>query len=173
MRKLRLGVAAFIIASFAALLPVSPASAHPQAGACAFTGNANTGPLWLPAGTAGGLGPWSVGWSFSSSLDVCVSAPQGPVGVGAGNVSGSGSLTGACGFSLGSGTANLGGHSAPVTFVTVGGTGALVGVGGEPSAAAATFQARPLPSAVGQVPCVTEPATSFLIVGAAAGAVAA
>ena len=168
MRKLRLGAVAFLVAVVATLLPASPADAARWLGLCTFTGTANTGPLWLPG--ANGTGPWTVGWSFSSSLDVCLQVlPNTGGGVGAGNVSGNGTLTGACGFSLGSGTATIGGQSVGVTFVTVGGTGVLVGVGGTNSVAAASFQARPLPSGVGQVPCVTEPATNFLIVGVAVG----
>lgn len=165
MRPLRLGVAALAIAAAAAIIPSSPASAHTNAGACAFTGNASVSPGLL----AGQLS--NAGWSFSSALDVCATF-AGPTGVGSGNVSGSGSLFGTCGASLGSGSVNFGGDAFPVTFATVGGTGALVGLGSAghtAGAVAATFQARPLPSAVGQVPCVTEPATNFLIVGAGGG----
>lgn len=167
MRMLRLGVAALALAAAATVLPSTPASAHTNAGACVFQGNASVSP-----GLMAGL-PINAGWSFSSALDVCATS-AGPVGVGSGNVSGSGSLFGLCGGSLGSGTANFAGDSVAITFATVGGTGVLVGADvGNPIAVAATFQARPLPSAVGAVPCVTEPATNFLIVGAGVGADAA
>ncbi|MGQ0432456.1 MAG: hypothetical protein ACT452_08630 [Microthrixaceae bacterium] len=172
MRKLRLGVVAGVIAAIATLAPATPASAHTYAAAGVYTGNASTSGLWFPASPfcPGTVCSNTASWSFSSALDVIVdtdlSAP-----VGAGRISGGGSLLGYCGGSLGTGNANLGSESAPITFVTVGGTGVLAGVGS--AAVVSTFQARPLPSAVGQVPCLTEPATNFLIVGAGAAVAAA
>lgn len=168
MRKIRLGVAAFVIATAAALIPSTPASAHTNAGVCAFVGSAQTpGGLWFPGLDPDGVLPFS-SWSFSSdTLDVCATAATG-VTLLTHTVSGSGGLNGHCGGSLGTGTVNFAGDSSAATFVTVGGTGVLAGTG--PAAVASVFQARPLPAATGQVPCLTHPANSFLIVGVGAGA---
>jgi len=177
MRILRLGVAALALAAAAAVLPAAPAGAHTNAGACVFTGTANVNP-----GLTVGL-PINAAWNFTSDLDVCVVASGQPSIPGAGNVGGYGTLFGLCGGSSGQGNVQIMGDNIPVIFATVGGTGVLVGAvselidpalasGHTAAAVAATFQARPLPSVVGAVPCVTEPATKFLIVGAgAAGAV--
>lgn len=178
MRKLLLGVAAALVAAVAALSPASPASADPYAGVGVFVGTASTpSGLWFPAspfcpGTV--PCPNTSGWSFSSATDVIVSTTVNP-GPGSGRISGSGSLFGYCGGSVGTGTATIEGHSTPITFATAGGTGVLVGLGtgGHTAGAlAATFQARPLPKFVGDVPCLTSAATDFLIVGAGAGGAA-
>lgn len=199
MSKFRMGVAAAIIAAVAAVVPASPASAHPSAGVGGFVGNANVSGLWFPVSPFCPLEDPALPecerdatWNFSSFLDVVLSTDTAgsfagtvagnPTGapwalpapfVGAGRVSGGGSLLGHCGGSVGGGTASFDGHtSSGAVFATAGGTGVLVGlVNGHLGAVGATFQARPLPTA-GLVPCLDHAATNFLVVGVGGGAAA-
>lgn len=181
MRKFRLGVTAFIIAVAAAFGPASPALADTYAGLGIFTGTASTpGGLWFPASPfCPGIAPCpnASTWSFVSTLDVIVSTYTTPTSnPGSGRISGAGTLAGWCGHSQGTGIATWEGHTYPVLFVTAGGSGTLVNTGPPIGHSSGTltikFQARPLPSSAGAVPCLTEPATSFLIVGSGAATAA-
>ena len=137
-------------AALALGLSITPANAAPAASV--FEGNASVSPgLWFPV-----VGPsTTANWAFASTLGV-------PVGV-----SGSGQVTGFCGQSTGSGTATIGSEGPfPISWVSAGGTLILTGVGARTGAA--IVQARPLPSANGQVPCLTEPAVNFTVAGVAA-----
>ena len=191
MRKLRLGAAAAVIAAVAALFP-SPASAHTFTDVAVFAGAAGVGGgsvgnggLFFPAALpCGGVCPLeNHNYNFSSSggavgLDVIVGTSlvnPGIDAVGAGRITGNGNLVGYCGGSISLDlTVGFAGHSVSGgVFVTVGGTGvaAAVEINGDHTAeaVAATFQARPLPSVVGQVPCLTEGANVFQVVGAGGG----
>lgn len=123
-----------------------------------FEGEATvTGGLWFPV-----VGPEvTTGWSFSSTIGVPFS------------VDGSGSVTGFCGRSTGSGSANIRGSlvknqtaSFEITWQSAGGTIIIAG-SSNGWTGAAVVQARPLPSVQGAVPCATEAAVKFTVAGIA------
>lgn len=180
--------------------PANASSATAWAGGGVFAGNATTAPLWFTVAFCAGYPPAlpsacasaGGGWNFSSNIiDVGVGVtasatippPPNPsatptVYLGTNNVSGGGpfGLVAYCGAAIGSGSATaFGSPNLSVTFVSLGGNVTLVGTGGG-GAAVASAQARPLPSgATGpngepKVPCVTEAATNYLVVGVAVGA---
>jgi len=128
---------------------VTPAGAHPEVSV--FVGTATVEPgLWFP-----GFGASvNAGWTLPSS---------GGVGV---TVEGSGSVSGFCGRSTGSGTVRIGSHSnIPVTWQSAGGTIVITGSAAGHTGGA-VVQARPI-SVTGSVPCVTVAATSFTVAGTA------
>ncbi len=167
-----------ILATFALLLPFGPASAHSGTGVSAFTGTAATGAIWSPYSLAcpkvGALcddGP-NIPWSFTSSSDVVVH-PGSPIGAGSARVSGSGTLTGWCGRSVGKGSVTLKNpastlHTFNINWQSAGTFLILTDVS-PPSRLVSIVNARAAGSSGTNVKCVTSAATSFTVVGVSAG----
>jgi len=158
--RIRLLIAAMLVSLGAVLIPVAPASADPAA--CAFIGQASVSPglrVTDPLRVAN--------YSFSAVTAICSN--------GINSVSGSGTLRGTCGHSTvgvftPDGGGNVAGHSITYKWVSAGTNITIVSA--STGAAIATVNARAAGAdpANGVVPCVTVDATTFDVVGVAAGA---
>jgi hypothetical protein len=150
-----------------------------------FVGSATTGNLWSPASPNCAAGPAgtpvcprnNVGWSFASDIAAAASAGKKPTGIAgvlnadaAASISGSGTLEGWCGQSLGSGGGSVGAsgksYSFSISWVSGGSVLILIGdVSGE-------GRSGPLVAVVDAVPttgsCLDGTATGFTVVGAGA-----
>lgn len=147
------------LALLALLVPSQPAPAHPAAAACLIQGSASVSPGRLHAQLSGAT------WSFYSALDIC--AATGISGVGSGNVTGAGWLFGDCTAWIGSGSLQSGEHDLIATGVGVGATWVFHGTGVSTHWATSMtiMQTRALPTVAGHLPCITEPASYYLLVG--------
>lgn len=165
MKKLRHLIAA-ITGSAALVMTAVPASATPFA--FVVTGTATVGSPGLTTPVCAIPGPLPAACpatTVSWTIDAGTTASGYHDGVVAGAaVTGSGTVTGWCGQSTGSGTVTVAGITANITWTSAGGTIILTGSGGGHTVVA-TVQARPTGGN-----CVTARANNFLIAGSATGA---
>ena len=131
VRKIK-GVLLGAVTAFALVAGMAgTAHATAEAGGIVFVGSATTGNLWSPASPNCAAGPAgtpvcprnNVGWSFSSDIAAAASAGKKPTGIAgvlnadaAASISGSGTLEGWCGQSLGSGGGSVGASGKSYSF---------------------------------------------------------
>lgn len=179
-RTARRGLVAVAIISALAVvvLPIGPASAHLGNGVAAFTGTAATSSpgVWAPVSPfCGSLvcpdGDPTINWSFTSSTDAVVH-PGSPAGLGSKRVTGSGTLVGWCGRSVGQGTTFLKNpitvsHQFNIKWQSAG-TFLVLTDTVAPGRLVALVNARAAGSTATNVKCVHSIATAFTVVGVAA-----
>ena len=155
-------VATTLLALFVA---AGPTSAHTNAATCLLQGTASVSPGRFHTQLSNAT------WSFASALDICATS-AGSTGVGADNVTGAGSSFGDCTAWIGSGSLRAGDHDVAATALAVGGTWVFQGVdlSSHQATVLVVMQTRALSTGQSQLPCITEPATGYLVVGVAVSA---
>jgi hypothetical protein len=157
--RIRILILAMVAGIASLLVPMTSASADPAA--CAFTGTAN-----LPEGIINTMPLRQSTFTFGASLAICSN--------GSTTISGQGTLQGICGQSTvgivtPQGDANVAGHEGKFIWVSAGTILVVVGTNtGAPAAAVVNARVSGADPQNGVLPCVTQLAHDFDVVGVAA-----